>query len=275
MDFKRIQIIFLVTFIVIDVFLFSLLRRNQNVQTENLNSDNSTSIVAEMHNDQISFNRQPSNHSGSGYYLGADKNDQLRSRVALLNNQNAHDSHLKLQSTFKQPVALNSSEPHLTVNHLLDDPTFVSFGSHYHYSYDLSTPRTLVYVQRFAGQPIFSNSAEIRFHVADHMLNGYTQSYVSQVHNLREKAATLSARKALAILYQYNNIPNDTKIRWEHFAYIKLLSVKGHDVYLPTWVVALKSPGSSRLVYKYVNAFNGSVINLNNQREALRSATRS
>ncbi len=275
MDFKRIQVIFLITFVIIDVFLFSLFHRNENVQTDDLNSGNQTNVVAEMHNDQISFHHRPSGVSGTGYYVAAKKTNGLHNEMQELANQNSHYNGGRLISTFKHPVALNRRQPHLTINRKLNDPTFILHGDQYHYSSDLSSRDELVYVQQVPknaeNQDVFSKTAEIKFRLNDHYLEGYTQEYVNHVKTLHEKLNTISEKRALTWLYQYNNIPNNTKIEWCHFAYTRLLSVKGNRVYIPTWVIALKT-NNSPVHYRDVNAFTGSIIkhrNLSNNSKAL------
>ena len=266
MDFKRIQIIFLITFVIIDVFLFSLFHRNQSIQTENLSNGNQAGIVAEMRNDQITFRHRPSGHAGNGYYLAAKKGNNLHMQMPeLSSNHYVHFVNHRIVSQFRHPVDLSSEHPHRSVNRRLSDPTFVIHGDQYRYSSDLSDHDNLVYVQKTpanAGRnAIFSKTAQIKFHVDGHFLTGYSQNYVSQVKTLREKSGTISSERALTWLYQYNNIPNDTQIEWCHFAYTRLLSVKGNNVYIPTWVVALKPSNSAAVQYRYVNAFNGSIIN--------------
>lgn len=265
MDFKRIQIIFLITFVIIDIFLFSLFHRNQSIQNDNINSSNATSIVSDMHNDQISFRHFPSNRKQTGYYISARKTNELHKRLRALSDQNVHYDSYHLDSTFKHPIALNDDHPHTTVDHLLQKPSIIAYGDQYHYCSNLSDPNTLVYVQRTRKDgihnDIFSNTSEIKFHVVDHFLNGYSQSYVNNIKNLREQSDTISAKRALTLLYQYNNIPNNTKIEWCHFAYTHLLSVRDNYIYIPTWVIAMKENGADGIQYRDVNAFNGSIIN--------------
>lgn len=264
MDFKRIQIIFLITFVIIDIFLFSLFHQNQSVQNDSASSSD-TSIISDMHNDQISFQRSPSGRKRTGYYISAKKTNGVHKRLRALEGQDVHYDNYHLDSTFKRPIALNTAHPHTTIDRLLHKPSMIAYGDRYHYCSDLSDPDTLVYVQRThnngAYNEFFSDTAEIKFHVVNHLLNGYSQSYVNNIKNLREKSDTISAKRALTLLYQYNNIPNNTRIEWCHFAYTHLLSVKGNYVYIPTWVIAMKESGSDSVQYRDVNAFSGSIIN--------------
>lgn len=165
MDFKRIQIIFLITFVIIDVFLFSLFHRNQSIQTENLTNGNQSSIVEEMRNDQITFNHRLSTKSGQGYYLAAKPSNDLHSKMAeLSSNQDVHYSNRKINSQFKHPVPVNTKHPEKTIDQKLNNPTFLIHGDQYRYSRNLSNRNTLVYVQKApknANQDsIYSNSAD-------------------------------------------------------------------------------------------------------------------
>ncbi|MBW1605013.1 two-component system regulatory protein YycI [Lactobacillus sp. Sy-1] len=271
MNFKRIQIIFLITFVIIDIMLFSIMNQNINPQSQTDGSGDSN-IIKEMRNDQITLKTPTKNH-GTGYYLSGARDNLIRQSVGQLENQTTHFSGYTLQSTFKRPIAMYSSHPEEKLNQLIQSDSFVINGDQYQYNSQLSTSSTIVYSQKAYGSQVYSSYGEIRFSISDNngdkRLESYTQTYLNNLTSLREKAQTISEEQALSALYQYNEIPNNSKIEWTSLSYTKYISVKRNYIFIPTWVVAYKTSNSSSVQIKCINAFSGSIIDDENSKSAV------
>ncbi|UQS87261.1 two-component system regulatory protein YycI [Nicoliella spurrieriana] len=263
MNFRRIQIIFLITFVIIDIMLFSIFNQNMNPQSQDDGSGNSN-IIKEMRNDQITL-KTPAKNNGTGYYLSGNRNDTFNQEASLLENQTTKFSNHVLQSTFKRPIAMYSSHPEEKLNQLIKSSSFVINGSQYQYNSQLSDSSTVVYVQKAFGSQLYSNFGEIRFKIndddGDKRLVGYTQTYLTNLTTLREKAQTISEEQALSALYQYNEIPNSSKVEWTSLSYTRYITVKNNYIFIPTWIIAYKTANSSSYQIKCINAFSGSIIN--------------
>ncbi|MHA8137668.1 two-component system regulatory protein YycI [Lactobacillaceae bacterium Scapto_B20] len=266
MNFKRIQIIFLITFVIIDILLFSIINQNLNLQTEG-DSSGGSNIIKEMRNDQITL-KTPSDENGDGYYISGTRDDLIKTETYKLENQTTRFNDHVLQSTFKRPIAMYSSHPEEKLDQLVKSSAFVINGTEYKYNSSLSNSSTIVYVQKAYGGQVYSTYGEIRFKITDDdgdkRLVGYTQTYLDNLISLREKSQTISEEQALSALYQYNEIPNNSKIEWTSLSYTNYLSVKKNYIFIPTWVVAYKTANASNLQIKCINAFSGSVINSDN-----------
>ncbi|KOY76959.1 YycI protein [Apilactobacillus kunkeei] len=274
MDFKKIQIIFLIIFVMIDVFLFSLFRENSHLQTENSNQGSDTEIIKQMQNDQITVAPKLSTSGQTGYYLSAVNDDTLNNDVNKLSNQKVTYANHILRSTFKRPIGLYSGEYRDILDKLMKKSTFVSHGTEYEYNSDLSTKNSVVYSQKTSDGLLYGTKhGQITFDVSnDHLLEGYTQSYMNDVSILREKTDIISPAKALVWLYQYNEIPDNSKIKWVRLYYTQLLSIKNNIVLIPTWVIGYTTSDSSSVVSKRINAFNGAILDSSSSTQ---SATKS
>lgn len=262
MDFKKIQIIFLAIFVVIDIFLFSLFHQNDNLQTENNNKGSDAEIIKQLPNDQISVEPKLSTKSQTGYYLSAVYDDTLPNAKDQLRNQKVTYANNTLRSTFKRPIGLYSDDYESILNKLMKKSSFITHGDEYEYSSDLSTKDTVVYVQTTDEGNLFgAHHGQITFDInSDHLLEGYTQSYMSDVSILREKSDIISPAKALVWLYQYNAIPDNSKVKWVKLYYTQLLSIKNNVVLIPTWIIGYKSADSNDITTKRINAFNGAIL---------------
>lgn len=267
MDFRRIEWLFLVAFIVIDIFLFAAFQRDTSGETDTSSnrSSSDTTILKEMRADNISF-KAPSKKSGEGYYISTSNDSSIKSSLTSLSNQTVrYQSDGTITSTFKKPITgVDTQHPDKTLDTVVSNSTLILNGTDYTYNAKLSSRNTVVYTQEVADGPIYSRYGEIRFSLTNAgTVTGYTQGYLANVSTLREKTETISERKALIWLYQYNQIPNNTKVVWTKLAYTRYFNLKNSSVYIPTWVVAVKSNSGNNagvLQLKHVNAFTGAIL---------------
>ncbi|MCM6796466.1 two-component system regulatory protein YycI [Levilactobacillus brevis] len=267
MDFRRIEWLFLVAFIVIDIFLFAAFQRDTSGETDTSSnrSSSDTTILKEMRADNISF-KAPSKKSGEGYYISTSNDSSIKSSLTSLSNQTVrYQSDGTITSTFKTPITgVDTQHPDKTLDTVVSNSTLILNGTDYTYNTKLSSHNTVVYTQEVAAGPIYSRYGEIRFSLTNAgTVTGYTQGYLANVSTLREKTETISERKALIWLYQYNQIPNNTKVVWTKLAYTRYFNLKNSSVYIPTWVIAVRSNSGNNagvLQLKHVNAFTGAIL---------------
>ncbi|KRL98229.1 two-component system regulatory protein YycI [Levilactobacillus hammesii] len=268
MDFRRIEWLFLVAFIAIDIFLFAAFQHDTTGQTDATSSrsaDSDTTIIKEMRTDDIKFGT-PSKQSGEGYYVSTSNDDSVKSSLTSLTDQTVrYQTDGTIASTFKTAITgVNAAHPDKTLDTVVSNPALILNGSQYKYNQQLSSRNTVVYTQRVTDGQIYSKFGEIRFSLTNTgTVTGYTQGYLTDVTTLREKTETISERKALIWLYQYNQISNNTKIVWTKLAYTRYFNLKNSSVYIPTWVIAVKANSGSNagvLQLKHVNAFTGAIL---------------
>ena len=98
----------------------------------------------------------------------------------------------------------------------------------------------------------------------DKQLTSYTQTYVDNVKTLREKAVTISEKKALVALYQYNQVSSSSRVVWAKLGYSRLLKLKDSSVYVPTWIFAVRGKNSSNISLHRINAFTSASMKNSN-----------
>lgn len=261
MNFKRIQLIFIVAFVILDLsLLISYLWGVQFIATGS-NQDKQTAIIKEMHGNQISL-PPLSNQQQSGYYMQVKVDHNLLTASQGLKGGAVRDTNDLVTMTYDQPIkigrkALKPAQiaPYLTRKKLL------LFGNHYLYQPELSTKRMVVYTQTIQGRPVLNGAGELRIHL-NHSgeVTGYTQGHLIKAKVLRSRQSTFSQEATVIWLYKNNLIPDNTRIKWVKLGYTRLASQRDQDVYVPAWVAELKneSTGTKRLVK--VNAFRQAVV---------------
>jgi len=260
MNFRRIEWIFLIAFVVLDIFLGFMFVQTSSKSTTT-SGDTATTVIREMRADNISFS-DPKTSESTGYYIAGSNDNDLKQRIGQLTEQTARiESSGKLTSTLRtvQTITANRAKAELTT--FMKQSTNVIHGDEYVYDTDLSSKSEYVFVQKVADGDILTNAGQVHLTVnKSNQLISYTQTYVDNVKTLREKAVTISERKALVALYQYNQVSNSSRIMWAKLGYSRLLKLKDSSVYVPTWIFAVRSKNSSNVTIHRINAFTGAAM---------------
>lgn len=263
MNFRRIEWIFLIAFIALDIFLIGAYYNQSGVETErNAGGPRmTTSVLRSLKDDQITYPAKLSNKENDGYYIASPNDNYLSDKIDQLGKNKAeyskHDRKLSV-SLDKKIKIKNSEHPEKTTDKIMNDNSLVVKGNEYRYDPDFSNKREIVYTQMVYGKRVSSENAMLKFNVSQGYVTGYSQTYLSTIEILREKKDTISQKRALVWLYQYNKLPANSKVKSGHLGYTKLLSVNGSTVYIPTWNFSVKTGGTT--VYRRINAFNGAVM---------------
>ncbi|AEV96040.1 two-component system regulatory protein YycI [Pediococcus claussenii] len=264
MNFKRIEIIFIIVFAFLDAFLvFSFWQNESGIRTSS-NSDKNATILSEMRNDQISFSPL-SNKTLRGYYASGEIDNVFRDTKQLA-GQTTRVSNGILTSNLSTPISISIKNPSQTLDDFVDNPSNIILGSKYRYNSHLSNGSQVVYTQHVDGHSVYSHFGELVFNVNNNgLVTGYTQGYISNVAPLREESDLISQARAVTWLYQYNEIPNDSKIEWADLGYTHLLDGNNGLVYVPTWVIGVKSKNNPNVQIKRIDAFTGMIMKHDSQ----------
>ncbi|WP_267201163.1 two-component system regulatory protein YycI [Limosilactobacillus kribbianus] len=265
MNFKRIQWIFLFAFLVFDLVVAGSLFFQNRFTISNSNPNRQEMVLKEMKVDEISC-KPLSNQQKLGYYIAGSRsgeNDKLDSQTSKLHDQNYRFSSNTLVSTFDNPIKVDRHHPEQRLNRLVKNAHSIALGKEYHYDAQLSDYNTAVYTQRLAHQALDSTDGQLRFRInSNGAVTGYTQTYLENRRILRPEAPIISQQHAVTWLYKHNLIPNNSQVRWAKLTYTKLLVTNSHDqnVYVPTWVVEVRTKNADTVQHLRVNAFNSTIM---------------
>jgi len=258
MDFKRIEVIFLIVFFSLDIFLFLSFRNSQQLVSS---SSTNTSTIAEMKKRNISFGSLDTKN-GYAYYLGSQPDETLAQNIEKLRNQKVEyeDVNHSLSSNLSDPITVTAENRKKLVDKFIKKDTNVLFGKEYKYSPQLSTSNQMVYVATTTLGEVYDKTAQLIFTVSDGEVVGYTQTYVKSMSVLHERQAVKSEKEVITNLYANSEIPNNSKISYANLAYTKLLEAKDSTIYIPVWFVTIRNKDSKVSTTKKVNAFTGNII---------------
>lgn len=258
MDFRRIEVIFLIVFFSLDIFLFLSFRNSQQLVSS---SSTNTSTVTEMRKRNITFGSLDTKN-GYAYYLGSQPSDELAQNINKLRNQEVQYDIVnhKVSSTLANEIAVTATNKKAIMDKFIKKDSNVLFGDEYTYSPQLSNSSQMVYVPTGSLGEVYDKTAQLVFTITDGKVVGYTRTYVKSLIILHERQVVKSEKDVITNLYANSEIPNNSKITYANLAYTKLLEAKGSTIYIPVWFVTIKNKDSKVTTTKKVNAFTGNII---------------
>lgn len=275
MDFKRIEAIFLVAFLCLDIFLFSIYRQSQNEQTP-INNSSTIKITQHLKEDKIKYEGKISSEHTDGYYLSATQTN-LNTELQNMKKAKKLENVDVLRSSVKDNLLSLTPEKDLSVNKKGQIPTLVRetltnqkeiiLGKDYRYQDEIhqqSDGYLDVYAcQKYEGIPINDITAQIKFTLKkndeNYRLEKIQQMHLSNLTALREKMPLVSEEDALTTLYINNKLSKNDEILWSKLAYTLVLQVRGKNVYVPAWFVSIRHEDKKEQV-EIVNAFRNRII---------------
>lgn len=263
MDFKKIEIIFIVTFLVLNGYLlYRVLDNYENGFTGNAATQ--INLVQEMKDENIELPEfEDEKHDVP--YVQAAANNLLEENAEQLTKQTGviEDNGSLYASILSDPIQLSEGEE-LTTKDIATLSEFVLsdailFGDEYQFIRYVPSTRQIIYGQVANNIPIVDGTSNIIFH-----LNGkkeiisYEQTYAGPVTVQGQSRKLITDQDAVEILYQNSEVPSGAKVRKPLLIYNRTLSLEDLSMYVPVWLVEVVT--STDTIIKKVDAVNGNVI---------------
>lgn len=282
MDFKKIEWIFFVAFLGLNVFLFSSYHESINQEHTVIRSDQTESIKKRLANDDITYTGDFSSESKQGYYLSAEETElsqtlfkyrQDNNRGSLLESGVSINDNIltkTLSDSESESKVLDPNRIASSLNDFLDNEEDVLFGNEYIYMKNFSvlegdSPK-ITASQTYEGLPFYDDTAKLIFSLEkkgdEYRILKYTQTHLMNIEQLREKTELHTEEEAINTLYVNNKISRGSNILWRQLAYSRILKVREKNVYVPVWYVAIETPDKTYQI-ETVNAFSNTIITNN------------
>ncbi|MGO3792758.1 MAG: two-component system regulatory protein YycI [Enterococcus gilvus] len=273
MDFRKIEWIFFLVFIGLNIFLFSIYWNNQHEQSLVTNSNQREDIVQRLENDDIKIKDEVTDDHQEGYYLSAEQ-DTFDSLVnegtnAPING-NWTISTRVLTSIPNGEIKFDLRKATSSFNRLMKESSFITNGTEYTYLPDVSKKDEdlgkVVGAQTYEGIPFIDETSRVTLDIMkeddQERVSKYTQTRLKDIEPLREKMSLYSEKEILNTLYINNNIPSKSTITNIYLGYFRTLEVREKNVYVPVWFVKIRTSDKTTQIEK-VNALNNQVITNN------------
>ncbi|MEX0380055.1 two-component system regulatory protein YycI [Leuconostoc sp. MS02] len=249
MQFKRIKILMLILFFLLDIFLLNWWRSGQVPQEQV--TDANTNIISEMKKQKIQLPKFGTAVHYSGYVAAqhGDRHEMsLPSNIDITSGNHSTTVVAKFKQDISKKIGTNASETVLA-----------AYSAGYRYNPVLTADKTnsdRVYSQRIEGLPVLADSGIMTFQYnKSGRLTGFTKRQLVNIEKLRDARATITEEDAIIALYRYNEIGSGDRLSKGYLSYDRTLTVNGYDIFLPVWAFEAYS-GNEKYVLK-INAFTG------------------
>ncbi|MEG0255410.1 MAG: two-component system regulatory protein YycI [Vagococcus sp.] len=270
MDFKRVEGIFLVVFLFLNMFLFYVYQEGKTSQDTISTGTISDNIEERLTADEIKIPHKLSDKNRQGYYLSAEESELVVEAKAELKSTEwqVNDSQLTARPIRKNEMEIADSDESKKVEAFISQKQNVVNGKDYVLNRSETKPgKNYVYNQAWEKIPFYDETSRLSLMISKNDLNrpiieSYEQTYLNNIEPLREQQAVISEREAIISLYTNNRLQPSNKIKWINLAYTRIFTVRGKNVYIPAWFVAVESNKNSVQIER-VNAFSSAVISSN------------
>ncbi|BDR59834.1 two-component system regulatory protein YycI [Lactobacillus xylocopicola] len=263
MDRRRIEWLFFIVFLLIDLYLGIEIWRSP-IKLSNTTGTTAISIRAEMRADGIDVPLHISHKQQSGYYLAAKNSDYLSRKTSSLTKVSAHYAKAEnaLTGTPKSPQLLNGNHKKILeqLDDFKNDPTCVPYGKKFKYDPSTSSGNTYCYVQNSDYGQIYDNNAQLTINLRDNRIVDYKITYMGPINAVREPQLIISAWHAVKAMYTDSEIANNSRVIKVSLGYSKLTEVRGNTILLPTWLILVENKTTKNIMIKRVNAFTAQIL---------------
>ena len=264
MDFRRIKIIFIITFAALNIYLLSVLLE-KNATTLSFGSESTTLNIEEaMKADDIVFPTLSTDQEKIPL-LKTDKGVTLEADQSKLVNQTTVFEDGVLFSTLSEPIPLELDAEDLTVVDRTPITAFmlegnVLYGAEYRFLTYLPLRRQLVYAQVANNIPIGDSTGSITFNLdPDYEVISYEQTFAGAAEVQGNSRTVISQKRAVEALYLNNQIPANATVRTVQLTYYRTLSLSDMDIYSPMWYIEIEIENAP-VEIRRVDALTGSII---------------
>lgn len=253
MDWSRAKTIFILSFLVLDIFLILQIIDQKSASTYDYLSD--VPVEEQMAADQITLPELPQGPEEE-FYIEANVRDFSMENLAnpAKNGQLSEESH-ELQITLDSPYELGENWHINDVDRFVKN--FIDSGSEYRYwNYD-KTNNTITYFQQYNGK-LFYNNRDARIVLQlneDQEIVSYSQTMLEDITEIKNQAI-LSALDAVLILYKNRLLERNDEVIDVELGYYTLVPLKSSQILAPTWRISIAGKDDF-----FINAVEGHIIN--------------
>lgn len=261
MDFRKIEGIFLLAFLGLNIFLLSIFSQTRSVASEVSPSEERDAIELRLSKDKVSYKGDFSKETLQGYYLAAVETNLGSSRV----NANNQTEGSKL---FTDNILINVKTQDNDIDSFLNSKQYSPYPGEYTYIKTASKfsgdDAALIAAQTYEKISFYDPTAQMTMTISPvsgdvYQIDKMQYSHLDDIINLRESQDLISERDAVSTLYYNSKLSAGSKINWRLLAYGRILKVREKNVYVPCWFVSVTADDGSTTI-EQVNAVSNTII---------------
>ncbi|NLY79846.1 MAG: transcriptional regulator [Lysinibacillus sp.] len=260
MDWSRSKLIFIIVFLILDVFLISLYL-NRHMEAQQVKVPGEKTIEARLKDDQITFNLLPTLNE-TAPYMSAKVMNFNEEELQLDNFQHITiENDNKLIVTLEEPVKLRNVKDRASFNEFLRNNVFN--GTSYSLWKINEDENSATFFQRVDGKTIYYNIHGVVtiYWNDDNEVVMYEQTMLYDFEEFEEDENLLPPFQIIQILYARNLLKPESHIEEMKLGYSTLVQLTQTQVFVPTWKVRVVASDGTEEEY-FVNAVEGKIIDV-------------
>lgn len=258
LDWSRIKTIFIITFLVLDIFLaIQFYQKRSNYQLDVIAE---SSIEDQLKANDITYVSLPKDSLKESYIAGNSKifTDKIASDLV---DQKVEIYNEVLQSHMKKPIPIPKSNRNFFLEKFVKD--YVWNGNSYRYCETNTATKTIYFCQTYKNRLIYnidSSVVEVKYN-SNNEIYAYRQRYLEGLKEMVDKKnvqEVLSSIKAIQNLFVKDELKPGDKVTNVDFGYYTLIPLTtGVKVIAPAWHIVVNEKENY-----FVNAIEGQVNKL-------------
>ncbi|MCQ6280243.1 two-component system regulatory protein YycI [Bacillus sp. EB600] len=254
MDWSKIKTIFILTFLILDVYLFYQFMKIRDANKFEFITE--ATFEDKLKADEIKYIELPKAPI-KDQYISAKPNIFTKEDIAKLKGQTAYLKDTKtIEATLEKPVQLDSKFDASKVTSFLKEN--VLYGDHYKFFSKNDKKDTITYYQQFDDKVFYKNrSGMVTLNLnKENQVFSYDQTYLVGIEKMNKQEDVLPPLNAIETLHQKGLLKPKSEITTIELGYSTLVQLAASQVLAPTWRIVVNDKDNL-----FVNAFEGQVIN--------------
>ncbi|AHI54878.1 two-component system regulatory protein YycI [Listeria ivanovii] len=258
MDWRKTQLIFIVTLLILNVFLAVILFNKQ--LSDDPDTLGNETLEERLKADNITY-PDLSSKPTSGAIFTTERAAFTTKDVSDLTGQaiTLKDNNKEIYSILQTPVKAGKKGNNAELKKFME--TEIYRGESYKFwNYDKKA-NTLTFNQLINNNMVlFDEAGQITFYLDnDDQVVSYEQTWMAKQDDLKEKTNLMSATDALEVIYQHGELKQDSDVVSATFGYYTTVQLPSGNVYFPVWCFEVVHADATS--YVLVNAKDEQVIN--------------
>ena len=255
MDWSRTKTIFIIVFLILDLFLaFQFVEKRNSNQLGLLSEE---TVEDQLKENDITFVDLPKETIDESYISGTSKVFTAEDLSKLKGQVPQISEKTKIISRFEEPIPIAVNSPQwlesFAKDNVKDGSSYVFWGVG-----DEEQTDMLIFFQQYKGKTIYYNkNAVLAIHLNDkNEMVYYEQTLLEDIEEMDvddAQTGTFTALKAIENMFERNELKQGSKVTKVDLGYYTL--VEDSQVFVPTWHFIIDNEENY-----FVNAFEGHII---------------
>lgn len=268
MDWNRTKSIFIVVFLILNIFLYSLYVNRYN-EAQSVEVTGEKTIDARLKEDNITYGILPNNVESATFIKG--KVHTFKAADFTNSNHRVNNLDAKLEGKEAHVILVNP----VKLRNVNDDASFTEFvqanikeGSSYGLWKVNREERVAIFFQKTNNRMLYYNKSgllKIQWNANDEVTM-YEQTMLDNIEEVEQQQSVLPPIQVVQALYAKGLLKPDSHVDKMQLGYSTLVYLTQTQVLLPTWEVRVKLEDGEMEEY-FVDAVEGKIIEIQEDKQ--------